>query len=287
MLKRLILFTSVNSLITAVIASLFSVFQLEEFFNLSPGSIHGVIGLCVLWGSLGSLISLLSSKRIAKYTYSLFPASRDGEMTELEYLVRDIAMKAGLKEVPEVYLYDSVEVNAFATGWNKNNSLVAFSTGLLNNLDKDSIEAVVAHEIGHIANGDMVTMAIIQGAVNSFSLFISRMVLFAISRVFGKFVTLITSRILLFFLDIIICSLTRPIVLWLSRSREFRADKAAAQLVGKQKIINALCAISGQPVLIEKNNHFQTAKISGYFGRFDIFSTHPSIKRRIAYIESL
>jgi len=201
--------------------------------------------------------------------------------------VRTQSSRAGIS-TPEMGIFDSPEPNAFATGWNKNNALVAVSTGLLERMKKGEVEAVVAHEVSHVANGDMITMALIQGVVNTFVVFLARLVGFFVDRVIlknqrglgiGYFVTSIIAQI---FLSI----LASTIVMWFSRRREFSADAGGASLAGRQNMINALAALGGpaQAAAAELPDQMAGFGISGKFG--SLFASHPPLEARIAALKA-
>jgi len=234
----------------------------------------------------GSFISLLMSKWIAKRSTGAQVITEPRNSAEMWLLntVQRQARAAGIG-MPEVAVYDAPEPNAFATGATKNNALVAVSSGLLRNMSQDEVEAVLGHEISHIANGDMVTLTLIQGVVNTFVIFLSRAVGYLIDRtVFrtergigpGYFITVIV-------LEIVFGILATAIVCWFSRYREFRADAGGAHLAGKRKMIAALQKLGGlktESTLPEQLNAFGIAG-----GARRLFSTHPPIEVRIAALQ--
>lgn len=187
--------------------------------------------------------------------------------------------------MPEVGLYHSEEVNAFATGPSKSNSLVAVSTGLLNRMDRDQVEGVLGHEIAHIANGDMVTMTLIQGVMNAFVMFLARAIVFGLARGNDRDGPGISSYMMVFVLEIVLGLLASIVVSYFSRLREFRADQGGARLAGRDKMISALQALSGTEDLLEKDHKaFASAKISGR-GLAAILSTHPPLAVRIQRLQ--
>jgi heat shock protein HtpX len=242
-------------------------------------------------GFSGSLISLFLSKMMAKRGMGvqiIEQPSTPFERWLLETVARQ-SQAAGIK-MPEVGIFDSPEPNAFATGWNRNDALVAVSTGLLQHMTKDEVEAVVGHEISHVANGDMVTLALIQGVVNTFVVFLARIIGHTVDRVVFKneeghgiayFVVSIVAEILLSFL-------ASMIVMWFSRYREFRADEGGARLSSRTQMANALRALQRvhQPHDLPAGE-FAAFGISGNIGEGlkVLFSSHPPLEKRIAALE--
>ncbi|MCC6200782.1 MAG: protease HtpX, partial [Moraxellaceae bacterium] len=219
---------------------------------LGVGSSHGagntlqlgnLLIMCFVFGMVGSTISLLISKWMAKRSTGtqVIENPRTEEERWLVATVQELANKAGIK-MPEVGIFPSYQSNAFATGWNKNAALVAVSTGLLQRMSRDEVKAVLGHEIGHVANGDMVTLALIQGVVNTFVMFFSRIIGNFVDRVVFKnedgpgIAYFVTSMVA----DLVLGILASTIVMWFSRRREFKADIAGAELAGRQSMINAL-----------------------------------------------
>lgn len=242
----------------------------------------GVIGFS------GSFISLLLSKSIAKMSMRVRTIQQPGSQMEswLMSVVESQAKTLGLR-TPEFGIFDSASPNAFATGWNKNDALVAVSTGLLNSMSRDEVEAVLAHEMSHVANGDMVTMALIQGVMNTFVVFLSRVIGFLVDRLIfkverghgpGFWVVSIVAEILLGMLAMVV-------VMWFSRWREYRADAGAAQLVGKYKMISALEALKGDRGPVELPDEMAALAINA--GKVQaLFSSHPPLDQRIAALQN-
>ncbi len=270
---------------------------------LGVGSSHGagntlnlanLLVMCFVFGMVGSLISLFMSKWLAKRSTGtqLIENPRNAEERWLVDTVAELSNKAGIK-MPEVGIFPSYQSNAFATGWNKNAALVAVSSGLLQRMSRDEVKAVLGHEIGHVANGDMVTLALIQGVVNAFVMFFSRIIGNFVDRVIFKnedgpgiayFVTSIVA-------DIVLGILASTIVMWFSRRREFKADEAGAQLAGKQSMINALRALQREHEVPDQMPAEMTAmaitegKREG-FSLAALFMSHPPLEVRIAALES-
>lgn len=242
---RILLFLATNLAVIVVASITFRVLGFESILqeNGVDLDLQALLVFCALIGFGGSLFSLMISKPMAKWSTRAQVIERPGSDTERWLLdtVARLSKQAGIG-MPEVAIFPSPEPNAFATGANRNKALVAVSVGLLQNMRPDEVEAVLGHEIGHVANGDMITLSLIQGVVNTFVLFIARVLGFLVDRVvlknerglgIGYWVTTIAAEILLGIL-------ASAIVMWFSRYREFRADAAGAQLAGRQKMIAAL-----------------------------------------------
>jgi heat shock protein HtpX len=241
----------------------------------------------------GSFISLLLSKKIAKWTMKVQIIDKPRNASE-EWLFRTIesqSKEAGIG-MPEVGVFQAQQANAFATGANRNKALVAVSSGMLGRFDKPEIEAVLGHEIGHVANGDMITLALIQGVVNTFVMFLARVVGFAVDRVIlrneeglglGYFITTIVA-------EIVLAILASTIVFWFSRKREFRADEAGARLGSRNGMINALQRLKAESkVPNQLPESMQAFGITGgkRSGIKALFSTHPPLEDRIAALQNM
>lgn len=297
-MKRIVLFLAVNILVVATISILISMLGIGSYMT-SAGLQYGpLLAFCFLWGMVGSLISLLISKKMAKWMMGVQLITLEGPHKNLVDSVHRLARRAGLTEMPEVGIYQSETMNAFATGPSRNNSLVAVSSGLLVNMDPHEVEGVLAHEVAHIANGDMVTMALVQGVINAFVMFFSRIVAFAITQAMSSKddrdsrPSPFMQMMLVFALDIIFGILASPIVAWFSRYREFRADRGGADLAGKEKMISALLALSRaypqlEMVKEEANPNFKSMQISSKDGVMRILSTHPRLSERIARLQNV
>ncbi|MBT5890485.1 MAG: protease HtpX [Chromatiales bacterium] len=288
---RIGLFLATNVAIMVVISVVFSLLGLEGILaeNGVDLNLQALLIMSTIIGFSGSFISLFISKFMAKRSMGVRIIEEPANPTErwLMDTLRMQSSRAGIS-TPEMGIFDSPEPNAFATGWNKNNALVAVSTGLLERMKKGEVEAVVAHEVSHVANGDMITMALIQGVVNTFVVFLARLVGFFVDRVIlknqrglgiGYFVTSIIAQI---FLSI----LASTIVMWFSRRREFSADAGGASLAGRQNMINALAALGGpaQAAAAELPDQMAGFGISGKFG--SLFASHPPLEARIAALKA-
>lgn len=289
-MKRIALFVVTNLAVMLVLSITASLLGVNRFLEANGLNLGALMGFSLLMGFGGATISLLMSKQMAKWSTGAHVIEQPANADEAWIVdtVRRFADKAGIG-MPEVAIYEG-EPNAFATGAFKNSALVAVSTGLLYNMSREEVEAVIGHEVAHVANGDMVTMTLIQGVMNTFVVFLSRVVGYAVDSFFrkgdeensgpgiGYMVTTIVMDILLGFLAGII-------VAWFSRQREFRADAGAAQLMGrKQPMINALARLGGlEPGALPKS--MAAMGIAGGLGQ--LFSTHPSMEDRIAALQRL
>ena len=296
-MKRIFLFISVNILVVATISILMSALGIGSYMTGAGLQYAPLLAFCFLWGMVGSLISLMLSKKMAKWMMGVQLVTLEGPHKNLVEMTHRLARRAGLSEMPEVGIYQSEVLNAFATGPSRNNSLVAVSSGLLATMSDSEVEGVIAHEVSHIANGDMVTMALVQGVVNAFVMFFSRVVAFAVTQSMkssddrdsrpNPFVQMM----LVFVLDIIFGILAAPIVAWFSRYREYRADRGGADLAGKEKMIAALSALSRAYPQLEAakdgaNPNFQSMQISSKDAVLRIFSSHPPLEERITILRN-
>lgn len=284
---RIGLFLMTNLAILVVVSIIFNVFGLSRFTAEYGINYTGLLVMCTIFGFAGSFISLAMSKWLAKRSTGaqvITQPSNDVERWLFDTVKRQ-SEKAGIG-MPEVAIYDAPDMNAFATGMNKNKALVAVSTGLLQGMDRREVEAVLGHEIGHVANGDMVTLALIQGVVNTFVLFASRVVGHVIDRVIlrnedgpgiGYFVTVLV-------LDIVFGILASMIVAWFSRRREFRADASGASLEGPGAMIAALERLKSMHGPSSLPKQIAAFGISGSIGK--LFATHPPLDERIAALRN-
>ncbi len=289
-MKRIVLFLATNLAIVFVLSITMRILGVEPYLNEQGLNLQALLIFAAVMGFGGAFISLAISKWTAKMSVGA-QVITDPRTPEELWLVQTVARQAqaaGIK-MPEVAIYDSPEVNAFATGMTKNSSLVAVSTGLLRGMTREEAEAVLAHEVSHAANGDMVTMALIQGVVNTFVMFLSRVIGHTVDRVVFKneqghgpafFVTMIIAELVLGILASII-------VMWFSRQREFRADAGGASLAGRRNMINALKRLGSlHPApLPDKMAAFGIAG-GGGGGLKRLFMTHPPIEERIAALEA-
>ena len=283
---RIALFLATNMAILVVISIVFSLLGFEGILaeNGVDLDLQALLVMSAVIGFSGSFISLLMSKWLAKRSMGVQLIEQPANNTE-RWLVDTVKRQAEQTGIgmPEVGIFNSPEPNAFATGANKNNALVAVSTGLLQRMNQDEVEAVLAHEVSHVANGDMITMALIQGVVNTFVVFLARIVGFFVDRVIlknerglgiGYYITSIIAQI---FLSI----LASIIVMWFSRRREFKADAGGASLAGRQKMIAALAALQPRPGE-EPGELPENMAAFGISGKMSsLFSSHPPLEQRI------
>jgi heat shock protein HtpX len=284
-MKRIFLFLATNIAVMVVLSIVLSLLGVDRFLTGAGLNIPMLMVFSVVVGFTGSIISLLISKPMAKWSTGARVIEAPSNSTEfwLIEVVGKLAQRAGIA-MPEVAVYDG-EPNAFATGAFRNSALVAVSTGLLQGMTKEEVEAVLAHEVSHVANGDMVTMTLIQGVVNTFVVFLSRVVGYAVDRSMSRNNESGTG--IGYFVTVMVCQIVfgigaSVIVAWFSRHREFRADAGAARLLGTpQPMINALTRLGG----VQAQGLPQSMAalgISDKPGFMDMFSSHPPIERRIA-----
>jgi heat shock protein HtpX len=289
-MKRIVLFLATNMAIVLVLSVTMRLLGVEPYLNEQGLNLTSLLIFAAVMGFGGSFISLAISKWSVKRAMGVRVIETPANSTEfwLVETIRKYATEAGIG-MPEVGIYDSPEVNALATGMSKNSSLIAVSTGLLQQMTRQEAEAVLGHEVAHAANGDMVTLALIQGIVNTFVMFLSRVIGHLVDRIVFKtergqgpafFVTMIVAELVLGILASII-------VMWFSRQREFRADRGGASLAGRQNMIAALERLNSlhpQP-LPDKMAAFGIAGgVGGGLKR--LFMTHPPLEERIAALKA-
>jgi heat shock protein HtpX len=289
-MMRIALFLATNLAVLVLLGIVMTV--LQGVFGVQLGNTGGLLVMAAVIGFGGSFISLAMSKWIAKRStgaHVITQPRNEGEAWLLN-TVRRQAEKAGIG-MPEVAVYEAPEINAFATGANRNNALVAVSTGLLRGMQRDEIEAVLAHEVSHVANGDMVTMALIQGVLNTFVVFLARVV----GRVIDAWISgnreggpSFFYYIIVIVLDIVFGLLASIVAMWFSRTREFRADAGGADLAGRQKMIAALERLGQTYGHTTLPNEVRAFGISGgvAHGLKRLFMTHPPLAERIAALRN-
>ena len=287
-MKRILLFVLTNVAVVAVLGIVASLLGVNRYLTSNGLNLGALLGYALVIGFGGAIISLLISKPMAKWSsgVQVIDQPRNQDEAWIVETVRKFADKAGIG-MPEVGIFEG-DPNAFATGAFKNSALVAVSTGLLESMTHEEIEAVIGHEVAHIANGDMVTMTLIQGVMNTFVVFLSRVIGYAVDSFLRKNDSgntgpgigyMITTVVL----DILLGFVAAIIVAWFSRQREFRADAGAAQLMGrKQPMINALARLGGVHTA-ELPKSMAAMGIAGGIGQ--LFSTHPPIEERIARLQ--
>ena len=289
-MKRILLFVMTNLAVVLVLGVVASLLGVNRYLTANGLNLGALLGFALVMGFGGAIISLLISKPMAKWSagVQIIEQPRNQDEAWIVDTVRKFADKAGIG-MPEVGIFEG-DPNAFATGAFRDSALVAVSTGLLRNMTKEEVEAVIGHEIAHVANGDMVTMTLIQGVMNTFVVFLSRVIGYAVDSFLrkgddersgpgiGYFVTTMV-------LDLVLGFLAAIIVAWFSRQREFRADAGAAQLMGrKQPMINALARLGGLHSG-ELPKSVAAMGIAGGIGQ--LFSTHPPIEARISALQAL
>ena len=283
-MMRILLFLATNMAVMLVLGIILSV------TGIAGNSTSGVLIMALLFGFAGSLISLFLSKTMALRSVDGEVITQPRNQTE-HWLMNTVARQAQLAEIPmpEVAIYHSPDVNAFATGATKSNSLVAVSTGLLNNMTEAEAEAVLAHEISHIANGDMVTMALLQGVLNTFVIFLSRIIATAVASSRNNNGEETRSSSLYFLvsmvLEMVFGVLASIIAMWFSRYREFRADAGSASLVGKEKMIMALQRLQQLHEPQNLEGPLNAFMINGK--RSELFMSHPPLEKRIEALRNL
>lgn len=288
---RIGLFLGTNIAILALVSIIFKAFGIEEYlYQQGVGlNLTATLVMCGIFGFAGSFISLLISKPMAKRSTGLKlleQASNEQEQWLLD-TVAELARKAGI-DMPEVGIFPAQQSNAFATGWNKNKALVAVSAGLLHRFDREEARAVMAHEIGHVANGDMVTLALVQGVVNTFVMFLARVIGSVIDRVVFK-----NERghgigyfMIVMVLQVVLGIFASMIVMWFSRWREFRADAAGAKYSSRSGMIGALQRLQAESqahIPTELPDTLTALGISGGWKKATgrLFMTHPPLEERI------
>ena len=285
-MKRIFLLVVTNFAVLAVLSITMQLLGVDRMLEQDTGlNLQGLLLMAAIFGFGGSFISLAISKWMAKMATGAQVIEVPSNTTErwLVDTVKRQAEKAGIG-MPDVAIYDAPEINAFATGWNRNDALVAVSSGLLQNMTREEAEAVLGHEISHVANGDMVTLTLIQGVLNTFVIFLSRVVGFIVDRVLlknergygvGFMVTTFVAQIVLGILASII-------VMWFSRWREFRADAGGAALAGRDKMIAALERLKLNQEQSQLPAQISAFGISGGGGWMRLLMSHPPLDERIA-----
>mgnify|MGYP001300822364 CR=1 FL=1 len=296
MFKRFGLFMLVNFAVMFMANIVLNLLGVHHYLTPMGINYESLMAFCFVYGMCGAFFSLMISKQVAKWTMGLrvlevnshLPAER-----RLVEMVHGLSRKAKLPKMPEVALYDSPDPNAFATGPSKSNSLVAVSSGLLQTMNQDEVEGVLAHEVSHIANGDMVTMTLLQGVINAFVMFFAKAASWAVANFMkGDDEESSPSFFLVFALEmafyVVFGLIGGLIVSWFSRQREFKADLGAAHLSGAQKMraaLQRLTQVSGD-LVPERADSFASLKISSKKSWLELLSTHPPLEERIARLEN-
>lgn len=295
-LKRIFFFMLVNVLVVLTISITMNVLGVKPYLTAYGLDYESLLVFCLLWGMVGSFISLGISRIMAKFAMGvkvIDPSQATGVERDLVEIVHNLARSARLPKMPEVGIYTSAEVNAFATGPTKARSLVAVSSGLLQRMSRPEIEGVLGHEIAHIANGDMVTMTLLQGIVNAFVMFLARVIAFAISQSGrsdneGRSSGGGMNYFVVMALEIALSFLGMIVIAAFSRWREFRADRGGAIFAGQGKMVAALQRLQASTELVDTSASPSVAalKISGKNGGLlALFASHPPLEERIARLK--
>ena len=287
-MMRILLFLATNLAVVLVASITLSLLGVGSYMTAQGLDYNNLLIFCLIFGMAGSIVSLLLSKFMAKRSMGvqIIEHPQNAEQQWLYNTVKELANKANIG-MPEVGVFNSAQANAFATGWNKNNALVAVSTGLLNKMNREEVKAVLGHEIGHVANGDMITLTLIQGVVNAFVMFFARII--------GSFVDRAIFKnenghglgffIATFVAEIILGILASTIVFWFSRRREYRADIAGAELVNPAAMVSALARLKAE---YEQPSEMPSEMVAfGISGELKnslggLFMSHPPLDQRIA-----
>ncbi len=296
MVKRIFLFFLVNILVVITITIVTSFFGVNQYMSARGLNYEILLIFCLLWGFGGACISLIISKWTAKFMMgieSINPENCSIAERDLFNRVAKLAQKAGLPNTPEIGIYNNPELNAFATGPSKSRALLAVSSGLLQHMTRSEVDGVLAHEITHIANGDMVTMTLIQGIVNVFVMFFSRIIAYSITQVVKENIRPLVNTIVVLILEVALSMLGLIVVTWFSRAREFKADKGGAQLIGKFNMISTLKALQkaqeyklNEQIFLKKEHaSLTTLKISNKEQSFYLIATHPPLEQRIQALQ--
>ncbi|NJM10368.1 MAG: protease HtpX [Bdellovibrionaceae bacterium] len=296
-IKRIGLFLTVNILVMVTISLVLNLLGVKPYITAQGLNFEALMVFCLVWGMGGAFISLGLSRIMAKWMMGVKvipPDVQDPALRELLHTVHGLAQAARLPKMPEVGIYESPEVNAFATGPTKSRSLVAVSTGLLQRMNDEQVKGVLGHEVAHIANGDMVTMTLIQGVVNAFVMFLARVIAYGITMARGNDSeesqgSPLMFHLVTFVLEMVFMVLGSIVVAWFSRYREFRADAGGAKLAGRESMISALQGLQrtidevgtdqAQPAIA-------SLKISSRGGFARLFSTHPPLEERIERLKT-
>ena len=290
--KRIFLFLLTNIMVLVTIGIVLSILGVGSYRTADGGlDLVTLLIFSAVIGFTGAFMSLLMSRWMAKKMMNVQVLNPDGALSPRERkiveMVHRMSRAAGITRMPEVGIYHSPEVNAFATGPSKNRSLVAVSSGLLDEMDEAAVEGVIAHEVAHIANGDMVTMTLLQGVVNTFVVFLARIAAWAVSRFAREDLAPIVHFIAVIVFQIAFSILGSIVVMAYSRYREFHADRGGADLAGKDKMVHALRSLQQYTNRItdEKDTAVATLKISGK-KKNSLFSSHPDLDERIRRLEA-
>jgi heat shock protein HtpX len=288
-MKRILLFVATNLAIMVTLMIVLSLLGFTGYLTADGLDYAALMVFSLVWGFGGAFISLAMSRWMAKMAMGVQLVDGRTGHADLDWLhqtVEQLTRKAGLP-MPEVGIYESAEVNAFATGPSRRSSLVAVSSGLLRSMRREEVEGVLAHEVSHIQNGDMVTMTLIQGVVNAFSIFFSRVIANIIRQLVDERISNLVFFVSTIVFDIVFSMLGMIVVAWFSRAREFRADAGATVLSTRGNMIAALQRLQANQGLVDTSQpQLATMKISGARGWMALMSTHPPLEQRIAALQT-
>lgn len=294
--KRIALFFIVNILVITTISLILSLFNVRPYLTAYGLDYKSLAIFCLIWGMVGSLISLALSKQMAKWMMGvkiIDPNKADSTLRALLSQVHNLCQVAGMNHMPEVGIYESNEPNAFATGPSEKRSMIALSTGLLNRMSSKELEGVIAHEISHITNGDMITMTLLQGIINAFVMFLARVLAFAVSnlgRSKDESPSFLSYTLFTYLFEVVFMVFGLLVITAFSRYREFRADEGGASIAGKDKMIAALEALQRMQnqATSKKENSFAMLQISSgkKRGLSRFFSSHPPLQERIERLKT-
>ncbi|OIO07161.1 MAG: zinc metalloprotease HtpX [Elusimicrobia bacterium CG1_02_63_36] len=297
-MKRFILFFAVNAAVIVALSILLNLLGIQPYLSAYGIDYRSLLIFCAVFGVGGAFLSLQISRWMAKRAMGVLLIDPQSPGSDAEAFlvdrVQSLCQRAGLKTLPEIGIYPNSEVNAFATGPSRDRSLLAVSSGLLERMDADAIEGVLGHEIAHIANGDMVTMTLVQGVVNTFVMFFARILAHALDNVMrsdddGGGLGFFGYMMAVFVLESVLFLLASPIIYWFSRRREFRADAGSAEIAGRERMIHALESLKNSARLVDdRNRSLATLKIHGGASGLVamLYASHPSLDARIAALKS-
>lgn len=287
-MKRILLFVATNLAIMVTLSIVLGVLGVGGYYTPAGVDYGALMVFCLVWGTGGAFISLAISRFVAKQAMGVHLVDGRTGQQELDWLYRTVQRLTQQAQLPmpEVGVYESAEVNAFATGPSRARSLVAVSTGLLQSMSHDEVEGVLAHEVAHIQNGDMVTMTLIQGVVNAFVMFFSRVIAGIVRQTVDRKMADVAALVTTIVLDIAFGVLGAMVVAWFSRAREFRADAGGATLAGRASMVGALKRLMQNKALVDTAHpQLATLKIAGARGFMALLSTHPPLEERVAALE--
>lgn len=293
MFKRIFLFFAVNCLVILTISAILSLLNVKPYLTSHGLDLQSLLIFCLIWGMVGALISLALSRKMAKWMMRIQLITPSGPQADLYHMVARLARDANLPDIPEIGIFDSPQMNAFATGPTKRRSLVAVSTGLLSRMEKNELEAVLAHEISHISNGDMVTMTLIQGVVNAFVMFLARVLAYAVTtmgRSNNRRSSYMSYYLFTMLFEVVFMILGSMVICTFSRWREFRADRGGAILTRKEHMIAALEKLRLNNVPPSNTKSALNALMispSGKGGILRLFATHPPLEMRIKRLREM